>query len=60
MDLPHSLIILIDILSQPCALLESKFFIIRKISSPFTLKEFNRDLVLYLSVGSALEWPAND
>lgn len=52
----HSLIILIDILSQPYALLLSKFFIIRKMSSLLILREFKCVvLVLCFNVGIVLE-----
>ena len=55
MVLPYSLIIIIDILSQPWPLLASKFFI-RKSSSLLIRKEFNRVSVLYFSVGNMLEF----
>ena len=51
----HSLIILLDILSQPYALLLSKFFIIRKMSSLLMLREFKCVLVLCFNVGIVLE-----
>ena len=54
MVFPHNLIILMDTLSQPWALLTSKIFIIRKMSSSFIAKELNWIFVWYFKFGNLL------
>ena len=50
-DSPQLCIIFIEILSQPCALFESRFFMINEISLWFMRKELILTLVLHISGG---------
>ena len=53
-DSPQICIIFIEILSQPCALFESRFFMVSLISLGFMLKELILTLVLNANGGNVL------